>query len=102
MSTDSKKRRRKSDRNGGRVLQWLPLALAVLIGATAWGTQSQQVKDLDRRVEVQEASQARLQQIEVKQGVIEERTRSIKEQLRQQGVMIQRVLDKLDRGPSAR
>ena len=87
-----RQRRRKADTNGARLLAWLPLALAVALGAAAWGTQAQKVTDLDRRVVRQEATEKTVQEIDRKQGIIGERILAIKEEQIRQRLLLQRIL----------
>ena len=91
-----RQRRRKADTNGARLLAWLPLALAVALGAAAWGTQAQKVRDLDRRVVRQEATEKLVQQIDRGQGVIGERTLGIQREQQQQRRLLERILNMLN------
>jgi len=89
-------RRRRSDSNGAKLLAWLPLVVVALATAVGWGVQSERVQGLDQRVAAREATAPRMQEIDRKQGVIEERTLAIQRELQEVKRLIERALRRAD------
>lgn len=70
------------------LLKWLPLGAAIVAGSVAWGTQQAEIAKLK-----EESKQ--YQAVMVKQSAIDERTKTIQDDMKEQRELLMQILQKV-------